>query len=149
MVRRAIRAQPTENYHRRGHGVADSGIYVGIGTLCLALFAYAVKLTWQVARIEKEQREYTDAQVDNLQRDLNIVKTIGSDRAEIIRHETGEMGAAIRAKIHEFEVFSRDKFVSKESFELVVNRIEKSMEKLGDRVEEKLEKFWERVQRSN
>ena len=59
--------------------MADSGIYVGIGTLCLALFAYAVKLTWQVARIEKEQREYTDAQVDNLQRDLNTPSPVSAD----------------------------------------------------------------------
>ena len=125
----------------------DSGIYIGIGTFGLAVVAYAVRLTWQVSRIEKEQREYTDAQVDNLQRDMNEQASTGAIRAETIRHEAGEMGAAIRQKIHEVETWNRDTFVRKDSFEIVVNRIEKSMEKLGDRVEEKLEKFWERVQR--
>lgn len=127
--------------------MADVGIYATIGTLGLAIVGYSVRLTWQVAKIEKEQREYTDAQVDNLQRDMNIGFANASTRAESIRHETGEMGAAIRQKIHEVETWNRDTFVRKDSFELVVGRIEKSMEKLGDRVEEKLEKFWERVQR--
>lgn len=127
--------------------MADVGIYATIGTLGLAIVGYSVRLTWQVAKIEKEQREYTNAQIDNLQRDFNEMTAAGSVRAETIRHESGEMGSAIRQKIHEVEMFTRDKFVSKESFELVVNRIEKSMEKLGDRVEEKLDKFWERAQR--
>jgi hypothetical protein len=127
--------------------VADIGIDIAVGTLCLALLAYAVKLTWAVSRIEKEQREYTDAQVDNLQRDLTEMTAGSVQRADSLRHEAGEMGAALRTKIHEVEVFSRDTFVRKDSFELVIGRLEKSMEKLGDRVEEKLEKFWERVQR--
>ena len=127
--------------------MAETGIYIGIGTFCLAVLGYAVKLTWQLSRIEKEQQEYTDAQIDNLQRDMANMERDCITRSETLRHDAGEMGAAIRQKMHEMETWNRDTFVRKESFELVVNRIEKSMEKLGDRVEEKLEKFWERVQR--
>lgn len=128
--------------------MADYGIPIAVGTFCLAVLAYAIKLTWQVSRIEKEQQEYTDAQIDNLQRDVVNLERETITKAETLRHDAGEMGSAIRQKIHEIETWNRDTFVRKDSFELVVGRIEKSMEKLGDRVEEKLEKFWEKVQNS-
>lgn len=125
--------------------MADTGIYIAIGTFCLAIVVYAVRLTWQVSRIEKEQQEYTDAKIDNLQQDMAKLEREG---VGVLRHDTGEMGSAIRQKIHEMETWNRDTFVRKDSFELVIGRLEKSMEKLGDRVEEKLEKFWEKVRNS-
>jgi hypothetical protein len=127
--------------------VADTGIYVAIGTFCLALLAYAVKLTWQVSRIEQEQREYTDAQVDNLKRDMTNLERDSVGRGDNIRQETGEMGAALRQKVHEMETWNRDTFVRKDSFELVVGRIEKSIEKMTDKLEDKIDKMAERFQR--
>lgn len=127
--------------------MADIGIYITVGTLFLAILAYAVKLTWQVSRIEKEQRDYMDAQVENLQCDIGEVKAGGADRAEAIRHETGEMGSALRQKIHEIEVWSRDSFVRKDSFEQVISRIEKSLEKMTDKLEDKLDKAIARFER--
>jgi hypothetical protein len=128
--------------------VPEIGIYIAIGTFCLAILGYAVTLTWALSRIEKEQQEYTDAQIDNLQRDMANLERETINKVETFRHDAGEMGAAIRQKMHEMETWNRDTFVRKDSFELVINRIEKSMEKLGDRVEEKLEKLWEKAQRS-
>lgn len=124
----------------------EYGIYVGGATLALSLIAYAVRLTWKVSDVEKEIRADMDAQIDNLQRDIANMKSAGADRADTMRHESGEMGSAIRAKIHEVEMFVRDKFVSKDSFELVVSRLEKSMEKLGDKIEEKMDRLVDRIQ---
>lgn len=129
--------------------MADTGIYLAAASFAAAIVGYAIKLTWQVSRIEQEQREYTDAQIDNLQRDITTMAAASVERAETLRHDVGEMGSALRTKIHEVETWNRDNFVRKESFDLVVSRIEKSMEKLGDRVEEKLEKLWEQAHRSN
>ena len=85
--------------------------------------------------------------MENLQHNISDVASSGITRADTIRHETGEMGAALRTKIHEIEVFARDTFVRKESFELVVGRIEKSIEKMTDKLEEKIDKAIERLQR--
>lgn len=123
----------------------EPALYVSIGT-ALAAIGYAVRLTWKASRVEKELREDMDAQVDNLQRDVVKLERAGLERAETIRHEFGETASALRQKIHEVETWNRDTFVRKESFELVVGRIEKSIEKLGDRFEDKLDKLVEKIQ---
>lgn len=133
--------------------MSEIGIYIGVGTFVCGLIAYAVKITFQLTRLEKEMRADMDAQIDNVQRDIvkvdrsvGSLETAGIERAETIRHEVGETAAAIRQKVHDVETWNRDNFVRKESFELVVSRIEKSIEKLGDRFEEKLDKLVERIQ---
>lgn len=121
--------------------MADVGIYIGIGTFAMAVVGYAIKLTWQVGRIEQEVRDDMDAQIDNVQRDIKTMERDSLARAETLRHETGEMGSAIRQKIHDVEMFTRDTFVRKDTFEAVMTRIEKSIDKLGDRLEEKIDKM--------
>lgn len=121
--------------------MADVGIYIGIGTFALAVIGYAVKLTWQVTRIEQEIRDDMDAQIDNVQRDIKGVERDCIGRGDTLRHETGEVGAALRQKIHDVEMFTRDTFVRKDTFESVMTRIENSIEKLGDRLEEKIDKM--------
>ena len=126
----------------------DALIYVGIGTFCLLVLGHAIRLTWQTTRIEREQQVYTDAQVDNLRGDMVAAERESSDRVDTLRREAGEMGAALRTKIHDVETWNRDTFVRKESFELVIGRIEKSFEKMTDKLEEKFEKMVERIERS-
>lgn len=125
--------------------MAEYGLYLNIGTI-VTLVLSSFGLAWKLSRIEKAIRDDFDAEVDNLQRDVVKLATAGAERAETLRHEFGETGSALRTKIHEVETWNRDNFVRKESFELVIARIEKSMEKLGDRFEEKLEKLIERIQ---
>jgi len=128
--------------------VNEIGPYVALATFALAVIAYAVKLTWQVRSIDKEARDYMDAQIDNVQVDIKAVERGSVDRADTLRHETGEMGSALRTKIHEIEVYTRDTFVRKDSFELVVGRIEKSIEKMTDKLEDKIDKAVERFRQS-
>jgi hypothetical protein len=124
----------------------EYGIYGAVATLAFGVIVHAVRATWALSRVEKELKEFFDAQIDNLQRDVSKLERAGMERAEILRHEFGETGAALRTKIHEVETWNRDTFVRKESFDLIVARIEKSMEKLGDRFEEKIDKLVERIQ---
>lgn len=125
--------------------MTDPGTYISVGT-ALAVISYAVKITWQLSRVEKEIGEDMDAQIDNVQRDIIKLGNACIERSDSIRHEFGETAAAIRQKLHDVETWNRDNFVRKESFELVIGRIEKSLEKLGDRFEEKLDKLVERIQ---
>lgn len=127
------------------------GLYIAIVGLALTVVGTAVKLTWNARSLDKEirddLREYMDAQIDNLQRDVKTVENGSLERAEMLGRETGEMGAALRTKIHEIEVYTRDTFVRKDSFEQVISRMEKSLEKMTDKLEEKLDKAIERFQR--
>lgn len=130
---------------------AQIGLYIAIGGLALTVIGTAVKLTWNARSLDKEiredLREYMDAQIDNLQRDIKSTERGSLERADTLRHETGEMGAALRTKIHDVEMFTRDTFVRKDSFELVIGRIEKSIEKMTDKLEDKIDKAVERFQR--
>lgn len=123
----------------------EYGIYIGLASLALAIIAHAVRVTWQVSRIDKEIREYNDAQVDNLARDITKLERAGMERAETLRHEFGETGTALRTKIHEVETWNRDTFVRKDSFEMVISRIEKTMEKAVDKIENRIEQMFERA----
>lgn len=123
------------------------GATVGIAGIFLTVVGMAVKFSRSVSNSEIEIRSDMDAQVDNLQRDIARLERASVERAEVIRHETGEMGAALRAKIHEFETWSRDEFVRKSSFEQVVGRLESSIEKMTDRLEKKFDKAVESFHR--
>lgn len=122
--------------------MAEYGLYLNIGTI-VALVGGVASIVWKLSRVEKEIRDDMDAQIDNLQRDVQGLTRDSLGRTETLRHETGEMGSAIRQKIHDVEMFTRDTFVRKDTFEAVMNRIEKSIEKLGDRLEEKIDKMKE------
>ena len=137
--------------------VADAAIVVSAGT-ALAAIGYAVRITWKISRIEKAVRDDSDlkiknvrdafdAEIDNLQRDVVRLERAAGERAETLRHEFGETGGALRTKIHEVETWNRDTFVRKDSFEMVIGRLEKSLEKLGDKIEDRIERLADRLQK--
>ncbi len=128
--------------------MADAAIVVSAGT-ALAAIGYAVRVTWKISRIEKEIRDDFNAEIDNCQRDNAKLVREGSDRAETLRHEFGETASALRTKIHDVETWNRDTFVRKDSFEMVIGRLEKSIDKLGDKIEDKLDKMFERQSKSD
>lgn len=121
-------------------GVADYGVYISIGTL-VSLVLGTGSIVWKFSRLEKENREWTEALIDNLRRDLYTAEREGIARADQLRQETGEVGHALRNKVHETETWNRDTFVRKDTFENVVNRIEKFIEKSADKLEAKLDKI--------
>lgn len=52
---------------------------------------------------------------------------------------------AVQAKIYQVEIWARDEFVRKTSFEAVVSRLERSMEQLATKVETSVERFTTKV----
>lgn len=129
---------------------SEYGLYLNIGTIAALLGAVASGV-WKISRIEKEirkdsseedkeLREHMEAQMENVLRDLRDLEHKSADRFETVRREMGEVGASIRQKIHEIEVFSRDEFATKKSLEGTVDRINQSIERLGDRLENKIDR---------
>lgn len=132
----------------------DYGIYIAAAMLFLTIVGGIVKVMRYVAGVEKDLREHVadeiekvDAEIENVARDVIKVGTDAVKRTETLQRETGEVGAALRTKIHEFEVFTRDHFVSTKDFEAVVGRLEKSFDGLGDRIEKRLDKLDERIEK--
>lgn len=121
----------------------DYGIYINIGTT-VAVIVYIIRGTWHARGIETSIREYLDAQIDNMQRDIAKLERSGMETADTLRREFGETGQALRTKIHEVEMWNRDTFVRKDSFEMVISRIEKTMEKGFDKIDSRIETALER-----
>lgn len=112
--------------------MADLAIYISGGT-AVAAVGLAIRVTWSLSRIEKSLRDDMRKDVSRLEREAVV-------RGESYRQEFGETAAAIRQKIHDVEVFSRDHFVSKDTFETVIGRFERTVEKMTDRLEMKFDR---------
>lgn len=131
----------------------EYGIYISAATL-LTIIGAVVKIMRYVAVVEKDLREHVaeeiekvDAEIENVSRDVIKVGNDVVKRTETLQRETGEVGAALRTKIHELEVFTRDHFVSTKDFEAVVGRLERSFDGLGDRIEKRLDRIDERIEK--
>lgn len=123
------------------------GSLIAGGGLLATVIGMAVKTTRAISRSESEIRSDMDAQVENLQRDVSRLEREAMARGDTYRSEFGETAAALRTKIHEVEVFSRDHFIGKDTFAATVGRIEKMFENFGDRLEKRFDKIDERIEK--
>lgn len=57
--------------------------------------------------------------------------------------------AALSAKVYQVEIWARDEFVRKGSFETVVARLEKTMEMMGTKIENAVDKMATRIENLN
>lgn len=125
--------------------MGDYGVYLTAAGLFLAIIGAVVKVTMHINGVEKSAMEHTNANVENMERDMRSVQSDATRRIETLTQQTGEMGTALRTKLHEIEVFTRDHFVTRDSFASTMDRFEKSLDTLGDRIEKRLDKFAERM----
>lgn len=125
--------------------MADYGVYIAAAMLFLTIIGAVVKVTLHISGVEKSVMDHTNANVENLERDMKEVQSDAGRRIESLAQQTGEMGNALRTKMHEIEVFTRDHFVTRDSFASTMDRFEKSLDTLGDRIEKRLDKFAERM----
>lgn len=120
----------------------DVGTSISVVSL-LGLLVTVASTVWKFSQTEKQNREWVEAQIENVRHDMDAVEQGSIVRADSLRSETGEMGHALRTKIHEVEMWSRDTLVRKDSFEMVIGRLEKSIEKLTDKLETKIDRAFE------
>ena len=128
----------------------EVGIYLSVGTilaLIAALWSIARKFTrlesdvengQEIRENDKREREMLEAKIENLSRDVTALDRDSVAKLDSLRLETGEMGAALRQKIHEVEISSRDRI------DMMAAGIRDSIEKLGERLELKIERAMQR-----
>lgn len=91
----------------------------------LTILLVACGIVWRVTRVEVGLRaEFTTALL------------AANDKAH----------AAVE-KIYQVEIWARDEFVRKGSFDIVVSRMERGMENLGQRIEGRLDKITDRIEK--
>lgn len=104
-------------------------------SLVFNIIVAAVGLTWGVGKVRLAVRDEIEKHKDRV-----------NSEVKSLRSETGEMGAALRQKVTEVELFVRDNFIHKDTFtrfaDSVTELIRQSLEKIDkrlDRMENKLD----------
>jgi hypothetical protein len=146
----------------------SSWVLTGLTVLSMLTAVGSVILSWKIRNIKDDIREETALNIkDEVERTRaalaaeveharaaiaaetantveDVKACIGS--VETLTHRTGEMGNALREKIREVELFIRDEFVRKETFNLVIDRTLQEIRQIGadlgarqNRMEQKLD----------
>jgi len=105
-------------------------------SLLLNVIVAAVGLTWGIAKIRETVRD-----------EIEEHKVIVEGKIESLRSNTGEMGAALRSKITEVELFMRDTFVRRDSFNTFASAIADNIKIQFDKVDRRLERMESKLDR--
>lgn len=101
---------------------------VALGSLAFNVIAAVIALTWGLGRVRDAVRDEIEANRDRFDADIDN-----------LGRSFGETAAAIREKIREVELFSRDTFIRRDSFykawELLGSDIKAQFTRLDSRLE--------------
>ena len=119
----------------------DPMVYLAVGTAVCTVIANTVTTTWRLARMLDRRdavllKIMADHELADVQRFADVRANIyesGND----IRREFGETGHAIREKIRDVELWSRDHFVQIPAFDAAFNRLVEQIDQLGGKIEAK------------
>ena len=109
-------------------------VAVSVASLLLNIGIAAIAATWGISKIR-----------------ITVSQEIAKQRtdfdARLLQHarEFGETASAIRAKVHEVELWARDTFVRRESFLRVVDEVRTGFSDLGARLEKRMGQIEERL----
>lgn len=117
----------------------DWTIVIAAASLEAVILASACGVVWKLTRTEVDLRGEFNKQI------AAIYAASAEKVAEIRADHTREI-AALTAKVYQIEIWARDEFVRKGSFELVVTRLEKSMDQLAAKVEGSVDKMATRIE---
>lgn len=108
--------------------------YIALAGLTLNILVAVVGLTWGVAAIKTAVRDEIASHREKI--DIEIEK---------LRLNTGEIGAALRQKITEVELYSRDTFMRRDSFYESLKGYGADMRSQFDKIEQRLERMESKI----
>lgn len=105
-------------------------------TIVVAIIGAVWMLTNRLSAVEGELRDVLTSHRNELDAELDSA-----------RRECGEGLQAIRQKIHEFEIWSRDTYVRRDSFYKVADTFQSDMKAMGSDLKSQLEKIDGKLER--
>lgn len=109
-------------------------VLIASGMLMVNFIGAIVGGTWALARDRAKLIAKMDEDKAALERQIN-------DKTNEAMHNFGETVSAIRAKITEMELWNRDNFVSKGTFQTVVEQIRQSWQRFEDKIDKRLDRI--------
>lgn len=98
---------------------------ITIAGFVLQLIAILVGVTWQISSLRVEIRDQIAKERKNL-----------DDKMELQNRNLGEVAAALREKITQFELFARDTFVRRDSVDKLTERLENRLQSMAEKVDD-------------
>ena len=103
-------------------------------------------VTWKISGIEKTLKDAIIEERKSIDGEHVAIRREFSDELDVVRREIGEVGTALRTKIHDVETWSRDNFARRGSLgEMRLDMNEQfkamraAMEKRFDKMEDKID----------
>ena len=112
----------------------DAVSWVEVGTFTLNVVVLPIAGLWKLTRVEVALRDAIAASREET-----------DSRIERHKREVGETISAIREKVREVELFSRDTFMRRDSFTQVQTAIDNSIRVLGDDVKAWLQRLEKKI----
>jgi hypothetical protein len=113
-------------------------VLVGVGGLLLQTIALIAAGIWRLSRTEAAIRqEIASHRIEN------------ADRVDTAVRQIGETFTAFRTKITEVELYLRDNYVRRDSFQSVVGQVMGDMKTIGDRIEARLLRMEGKIDRNS
>lgn len=123
--------------------------WLGAAAFALNLAIFIGGIVWRAGRQEvfwqKALNKLQSTLTDKMDAQAKTQSAEIDKLSDEVRREFGEGLSALRAKIHEVELFIRDTYVRRDSFSLVVTRIEEMIKLSMDKMDAKLDKLEERA----
>jgi len=117
----------------------DWTLAIAAASLETVILTSAMGVVWKLTRTEVSLRGEFNTETAKIR--AEAAKETATIRAEAAKEIT-----ALNAKVYQVEIWARDEFVRKGSFDIVVARLEKSMELLGAKVEGAVDKMATRIE---
>ena len=117
-------------------------VAVDLAALVVSLVTSLIVGTWTLAR---GQGKIDKKQVETMR---NIERKIDEETDKTV-HDFGETVAAIRQKMTDMELWNRDTFVTKTTFDLVMQQLRSDAERLADKIDSRFDRIEAKLEREN
>lgn len=119
-------------------------IITGAGLLLSCVVAVATA-TWVLARSDRKVYAKVDTDIKKIREELTSLEVRFDSRVGESLHDFGEAMAAIRQKVTDVELWSRDHLVSKHTFTSVIADLKSSWERFQDKLDGRLDRLDEKL----
>lgn len=113
---------------------------VALATLVLSFIMSAITGTWILGKSRNKLTEKIDEARLELERKIN-------DETDVAVHDFGETVAAIRQKMTDMELWNRDTFVTKSTFNVIMQQIRSDTERLEDKIDSRFDRIEAKLDR--
>lgn len=105
-----------------------------VGQFLLTLFIAAIGGTWALGKMSQDLNEKIDETKLEAERKVNF-------RAEGVSREVGETVRAIQQKVVDMELWNRDNFVNKRTFDAITAKTEQTLLRLEDKIDRRFDQI--------